>query len=1070
MLLLIGDAAPSSSRTTSSSASPTTSCRRRPPGSWSSSVSRSTRACCSERAYACAARPGSTTRRSGIVAAARAGLPIALGAVVYVANEDRGIPYVFLVIAGVLHALWTFVLNRTRFGRHIYAVGGNAEAARRAGINVDNGSRSPCFAICSMMAAVGGIDPRLAPALGGHERGRRLDPAVLDRGARSSAARRCSAAAARQVARSSARSSSPRSTTASACSGSARARSSSSPAACCCSRWPSTRSRAGAGANRRASVRPAGPRARSPRRPTSATALGASWRAESGLDGAASTHIVLELLDSGSRAARSSSRSARATARAARRWARESGIARAHGSYEELLADPEHRRDLHTRCPTRMHVEWSIRALEAGKHVLCEKPLARHPDGVERAFDAAPSREGRMLAEAFMWRHHPQVARARELLGRRRDRRAAAHPRALRLPRSRPRRHPPAGRRSTAAALMDVGCYCVSGCRALFAGAEPERVSAERSPAATASTSRFAATLRFPGDVLAALRLRLRLRPRGTRSRPSGAEGSLFARRPLARPRRRHRAATRRRRRRAHRARAARTPTRSSWPTSRRPSAASGRPLLGRDDAARSGPRRSRPSTRRGRKERLACPIGVEDRGPRASGPWAGWSPASSPPATSPSTADESTAEQGPPRGRRPRRPDGRLRVPLPARAHRRQPRRGPRGARRARHLLPRQRAAPRPALRQAAGSARPTTPSATRRCGVTARGVRVRRARSARTSSSGRGSRATTTRSRRPTRRSWARFIDGVGQARDALAAHGREALPRAQELRAGDEDLHAQHRDDAARHPQAARRGDRQHPGQHGLAAPAHERRAPARVRRAAGRRGAARPPARQLGLGHLRRRQHGRHHGLHGDASSSPSSCAAPATAPTASAWASTCTRTPRTRSAAVRRSVEQWHFIDEVAQRIDGGALREAQQRKDAVAAYELVYAALGAPSGVTHLLGLDVGTSSVKGIAIDEDGAVLARRRARLPAVDAAAGLERAGAGGLVARRGGVLDELDAAGRAPASGCRARCTASSRSTSSGRGRCAPRSCGTTGARRPQCERDRGAHRLRAPRRS
>ena len=140
--------------------------------------------------------------------------------------------------------------------------------------------------------------------------------------------------------------------------------------------------------------------------------------------------------------------------------------------------------------------------------------------------------------------------------------------------------------------------------------------------------------------------------------------------------------------------------------------------------------------------------------------------------------------------------------------------------------------------------------------------------ARSARTSSSGRGSRATTTRSRRPTRESWARFIDGVGAGRDRAGRARPEALPRAQELRAGDEDLHAQHRDDAARHPQAARRGDRQHPGQHGLAAPAHERRAPAGVRRAAGRRGAARPPARQLGLGHLRRRQHGRRDGLHGD----------------------------------------------------------------------------------------------------------------------------------------------------------------------------------------------------------
>ena len=61
----------------------------------------------------------------------------------------------FLVITG-LYILWTFVLNRTRFGRHIYAVGGNAEAARRAGINVDN-VKIACFGICSMMAALGGI-------------------------------------------------------------------------------------------------------------------------------------------------------------------------------------------------------------------------------------------------------------------------------------------------------------------------------------------------------------------------------------------------------------------------------------------------------------------------------------------------------------------------------------------------------------------------------------------------------------------------------------------------------------------------------------------------------------------------------------------------------------------------------------------------------------------------------------------------------------------------------------------------------------------------------------------------
>ena len=83
------------------------------------------------------------------------GLAIALLAVVYVCNQDRGVPYVLLVLGGV-YIFWTYVLNRSRFGRHIYAVGGNTEAARRAGINVDN-VKIACFAICSMMAALGGI-------------------------------------------------------------------------------------------------------------------------------------------------------------------------------------------------------------------------------------------------------------------------------------------------------------------------------------------------------------------------------------------------------------------------------------------------------------------------------------------------------------------------------------------------------------------------------------------------------------------------------------------------------------------------------------------------------------------------------------------------------------------------------------------------------------------------------------------------------------------------------------------------------------------------------------------------
>jgi D-xylose transport system permease protein len=100
-------------------------------------------------------KAGLPTEPMALYALRIAGLAAAGIVVVAFANQDRGIPYVFLVITA-LYILWTFVLNRTRFGRHIYAVGGNTEAARRAGINVDN-VKIACFGICSMMAALGGI-------------------------------------------------------------------------------------------------------------------------------------------------------------------------------------------------------------------------------------------------------------------------------------------------------------------------------------------------------------------------------------------------------------------------------------------------------------------------------------------------------------------------------------------------------------------------------------------------------------------------------------------------------------------------------------------------------------------------------------------------------------------------------------------------------------------------------------------------------------------------------------------------------------------------------------------------
>src|SRR3954466_15319153 len=95
-------------------------------------------------------------------------------------------------------------------------------------------------------------------------------------------------------------------------------------------------------------------------------------------------------------------------------YAREWGIPRAYGSYEALLADPEIEA-VYISLPNTLHAEWSIKSVEAGKHVLCEKPFTRHADEIDQAWDAA-DRAGKVLSEAFMYRHHPQSKRVRSLV------------------------------------------------------------------------------------------------------------------------------------------------------------------------------------------------------------------------------------------------------------------------------------------------------------------------------------------------------------------------------------------------------------------------------------------------------------------------------------------------------------------------------------------------------------------------------------------------------------------------------------------------------------------------------
>jgi predicted dehydrogenase len=161
--------------------------------------------------------------------------------------------------------------------------------------------------------------------------------------------------------------------------------------------------------------------------------------------------------------------------------ARELGIPRSYGSYEELLADPAIEA-IYNALPNHLHVPWTIRALQAGKHVLCEKPIALSAEEAATLI-AAREQTGKLVAEAFMVRHHPQWQKAREIArsGRVGDVRAMQTYFSYHLT-------DPSNVRNQAdiggGGLYDIGCYAILTARYIF-GAEPERVIAsfERDPA-----------------------------------------------------------------------------------------------------------------------------------------------------------------------------------------------------------------------------------------------------------------------------------------------------------------------------------------------------------------------------------------------------------------------------------------------------------------------------------------------------------------------------------------------------------------------------------------------------------
>jgi D-xylose 1-dehydrogenase (NADP+, D-xylono-1,5-lactone-forming) len=208
-------------------------------------------------------------------------------------------------------------------------------------------------------------------------------------------------------------------------------------------------------------------------------------------------------------------------------YAREWGIERVHGSYDAMLADPDVD-VVYVPLPNHLHAEWSIRAARAGKHVLCEKPLALSVEEVD-AMEAAARESGVVLAEAFMYRHHAQTLKAKEILASG----VIGEVRFVRgtftFPLTRPndvRLRPEWGGGS----LWDVGCYPLSFTQFLL-DAAPLEVFGSRADGPTGVDETFAGQLKFPNGVLAQVDCGFRS-PMRAELEVAGTEGTLRVRHP----------------------------------------------------------------------------------------------------------------------------------------------------------------------------------------------------------------------------------------------------------------------------------------------------------------------------------------------------------------------------------------------------------------------------------------------------------------------------------------------------------------------------------------------------------
>ncbi len=212
----------------------------------------------------------------------------------------------------------------------------------------------------------------------------------------------------------------------------------------------------------------------------------------------------------------------------AREYAAAQGIPRAYGSYEALLADPEIDA-VYIPLPHSMHVEWSVKAAAAGKHVLVEKPASLDAAGIG-LLQAAAREHGVVITEAFMYRHHPIVAMARQLahdgtIGRLQGVRGTF---SFVLDRPGDTRFDV---EHGGGSLWDVGCYPVSFARTIV-GAPPISVQAVAAWSSAGIDMSFFGQLRFPDEVVAQVHSSFES-PFKTEIEIVGSEGRLLIRHPF---------------------------------------------------------------------------------------------------------------------------------------------------------------------------------------------------------------------------------------------------------------------------------------------------------------------------------------------------------------------------------------------------------------------------------------------------------------------------------------------------------------------------------------------------------